>query len=197
MANYSGFNEKTAERLILDAGAFYKNYNVEIDTPETASAKLLGATRGGGEFVATPEVRSLEIDGVKGRAKGLTVIDSWDVSILANMLEMSADLMKIALTGGEVDTIKDTDYDIIKGKNTIAISDYIDNITWIGRLSGNNKPVIIQVLNALSTDGFTLTTEDKNESVIPIRFSGHYDTENLDNPPFVIYYPKTVVAPIV
>ena len=33
---YSGFTEKTAENLLLDAGAFFVDYDVETDTFETA-----------------------------------------------------------------------------------------------------------------------------------------------------------------
>lgn len=192
MATYSGFTENTADRLIIDAGAFYKNYDVDTETPETASAKLLGATRGGGEFSAIPELRVIEADGVKGRAKNLVALDSWEVTITANMLELTAELMKLSLAGAEITSaISATPtYDEIRGKNTIVSNDYIDNITWIGRLSGSSKPVIIQVFNALATNGFVLTTADKAEGVVPITFTGHYVASNLDNPPFAIYYPK-------
>ena len=72
----------------------------------------------------------------------------------------------------------------------IGLDDYIDNVTWVGNLSGSNEPVIIQVYNALNTDGLKLTVQDKNEATIPTTFYGHYSQENLDQPPFKIYYPK-------
>jgi len=67
--SYSGYTEKTAENLLLDAGAFFIDFDIETDTFETAVAdgKLLGATRGGGSFEATPEIRSIEVDGVHGK----------------------------------------------------------------------------------------------------------------------------------
>lgn len=193
MKTYSGYTESTAEHLILDAGAFFKNYDPEIDTPETAATKLLGATRGGGQFIAKPTVRAIEVDGVKGAAKGLQTLDNWEVNIEANMLELDADTLKIALVSGDIDTTTDTDYDIITARNNIELTDYIENITWIGTLSGSEKPVIIQVLNALSTDGLTLQTQDKNEAVVKLRFVGHYDGVDLQSPPFKIYYPKKIV----
>lgn len=188
MTVYSGFNAGTADHLILDSGAFYKNYDVG-----TASGTLLGATRGGGEFKAAPKMRTIEVDGVKGAAKGLNAIDSWEVSIKANMLEITPTLLATALTTGLVDTATSVDYDIITAGNTVGLSNYIDNITWIGRLSGSDKPVIIQILNALNTEGVTLKTEDKNESVLPITFMAHYDSTDLDTVPFKVYYPKLVV----
>jgi len=199
--NYSGFTTKTAENLLLDAGAFFKNFIYEKggsqnDTFDSAvkAGKLIGATKGGGEFSAVPVVRQIEVDGVKGRAKGLETIDSWDVHLKATVLETSVDAIKSALCTATVDSSTDTDYDAITGNTDISIDDYIDNITWVGKISGNEKPVIIQVYNALNTDGLTLTVQDKSEATIPMTFYGHYAQEDLDTPPFEIFYPKASVA---
>lgn len=193
---YSGYTQETAENLLLDAGAFFINFDVEADTFETAvtAGKLLGATRGGGQFSAVPGIRNIEIDGVKGAAKGLTVIDSWEVKMTANVLEVTKEGLSKALTSSEVDSSTNENYNIIKAKNYIDLTDYIDNITFVGKLSGADEPVIIQIYNALNTTGLTLQTQDKNEAVIAMEFQGHYDAEDLDNPPFAIYYPKEVLG---
>mgnify|MGYP001294646413 CR=1 FL=1 len=190
MTVYSGFTDKTPDHLLLDAGAFYKNYVVE-----TGVGTLLGATRGGGEFKAAPETRIIEADGVKGAAKGLRALDSWEVALTANLLEITPETLAMALTTGSVDTVSNEDYDIISASNTLSLEHYIDNITWVGRLSGSGKPVVIQIFNALNTEGVTLSVEDKNESVLPITFAAHYDSAALDTPPFKIYYPKLSTTP--
>lgn len=193
--SYSGYTNKTAENLLLGAGAFFKDYDVSTDTFDTAVAagKLLGATRGGGEFTAVPEIRRLEVDGVAGSAKGLTVIDSWEVKLTANVLEITKDTLADALTSSEVDSSTDPKYDIIRAKNDIDLTDYIDNITYVGKKSGTTEPIIIQVYNAINTSGLTLTTADKDEAVIAMEFEGHYADDDLDNPPFAIFFPKDVV----
>lgn len=189
---YSGFNQKTAENLLLDAGAFFVNLDPATENFDDAvtAGKLLGATRGGGKFTAIPKMRTIEIDGVKGAAKGLQVIDAWEVKMLANVLEVTVEGISKALTASEVDTVTNAVYEIIKAKNYIALTDYIDNITWVGKLSGTTEPAIIQVYNALNSNGLTLQTQDKAESVIAMEFMGHYASDDLDNPPFAIYYPK-------
>lgn len=197
MKTYTGFNANTADNLLLDAGAFFLNFDPEADTYESAKAtKLLGATRGGGEFKAAMTVRQIEIDGVKGRAKGLEVNDAWDVYLKATVLEVNEDTLKAALAsaksakhtaGGSATPIDD--YTEIVGNNDIELTDYIDNVTWIGKIAGSDKPVIIQVFNALNTDGLTLSVADKNEATMAMTFYGHYATDNLDEPPFKIYYP--------
>lgn len=200
MQTYSGYTSSTSDHLLLDSGAFFKNFDIATDTPESAIAKLLGATRGGGEFNAKPTIRNIEVDGVKGDAKGLKTLDAWAVSIKANVLEVTAQTIKSALVAGDIDTSSNTDYDIITARNNIELTDYIDNITWIGTLSGSNKPVIIQVYNALCNDGLNLKTEDKKEAVVGLTFIGHYDGSDLQTPPFKIYYPKIAadtIAPTV
>lgn len=196
MKSYSGYTSKTPERLLLDAGAFFKNFNVKEDTFETAKSagKLLGATKGGGEFSAVPAMRALEIDGIKGKAKGCEMLDSWDVYIKATFIEASKELLLSALCAASEGESENNSYDAIVGKANIGIEDYIDNITWVGTLSGSQKPVIIQVYNAINTDGLKFTTQDKNETTIPVTFYGHYADAEDDNPPFKIYYPKGVTA---
>lgn|SRR5690625_593875 len=190
--SYSGYTEKTAENLLLDAGAFFIDFDIETDTFETAVAdgKLLGATRGGGSFEATPEIRSIEVDGVKGKAKGLQTIDEWEIKMSANVLEVSLDGLAASLTSSEIDKTTDDAYDILKAKNCIDITDYYDNITYVGKISGSEKPLIIQIYNAINTSGLNLETEDNDEAVIEMEFEGHYDETDLTSPPFAIYYPK-------
>lgn len=187
---YSGFTATTAEKLLLDAGAFFKNFVVGTDTFESAVAagKLLGATQGGGTFSAVPTIRKIEIDGVKGAAKGLEAIDEWVVTISANMKEISEDILVTALGSG-ASAVGTAGYKKITASNYVDLTDYVTNITWVGKLSGESLPVIIVVKNALSTGGLTLATADKAEAVLAITFTGHYDSTDLDSPPFEIHYP--------
>lgn len=192
MKKYSGFTTETAKSLLLNAGAYFKNFNVGTDDFDSAVAagKLIGATKGGGEFSAVPEIRQIEVDGVAGRAKGLETIDSWDIYLKANVLEVKEATIQSGLAASSVDSSTNTDYDIITASNNLEVSDYIDNITWVGTLSGSDKPVIIQIFNALNTEGLKFSTTDKAEATISLTFYAHYTQDDLDTPPFKIYYPK-------
>lgn len=192
MKKYSGFTTATADSLLLNAGAYFKNFTVGTDTFESAvtAGKLIGATKGGGEFSAVPSIRQIEVDGVAGRAKGLEVIDSWDIYLKAKVLEIKESTIKDGLVASDVDSTTSNDYDIITARNNIELDDYITNITWVGTLSGSDDPVIIQITNALNTEGLKFSTTDKNEATIELTFYGHYTQTDLDTPPFKIYYPK-------
>lgn len=190
--SYSGYTQDTAKNLLLDAGAFFMDYDIEEDDFESAidEGKLIGATRGGGSFEATPEIRAIEVDGVHGKAKGLQVIDEWEIKMTANVLEITKEGLALALTASELGDTTDDIYDVISAKNYIELTDYYDNITYIGKISGSDEPLIIQIYNAMNTTGLTLETEDKDEAVIEMEFEGHYDETDLDHPPFKIFYPK-------
>lgn len=188
---FTGFNANTAKKLLLDAGAFVKGYDPSTDTWDTIKdTKVIGATQGGGSFSAVPTVRRIEIDGVKGAAKGLEALDEWVVTITANVKEVSAESIALALASStSAPAEQPSGYTKITANNEIKLDDYLENITWIGRLSGSQTPVIIVVKNALNTNGLSLTMADKSEGVIALTFTGHYDPAELDTPPFEIYYP--------
>lgn len=192
MKTITGFNENTAKNLMVDAGAFFVNFDMEKDTIETAKTKILGATSGGGEFEAKPKFREIKVDGVKGSVKGLKLLESWEVKMKANLLEFREETFQYALAGAKVtDTTIQTSkkFKKIEGKNYIEEKDYIDNITYVGNISGSDEPVIIQIFNCLNTEGLKIKTKDGEDIVCELEFEGHYSIDNLDNPPFAIFYP--------
>lgn len=192
MALFSGITTNTPKHLQLDAGCFFKNYNPASDTPQSASTKLIGATAGGGSFSAVPTIRQIEIDGKRGAVKGLETIDDWVVTMTANVKEITADVLKLALATGASSaytTSASAPYTKVVASSELADAHYIENITWIGRLSGTQNPIMIVIKNVLATNGLTLTVADKAEGVIPVTLTGHYTISDMETPPFEIYYP--------
>ncbi|AJA48486.1 hypothetical protein CPAST_c24160 [Clostridium pasteurianum DSM 525 = ATCC 6013] len=181
--NTVGYTSTTPDHLLIDSGALYKNYG--IDTKE----ELIGATSGGNEFDITVKTRQVKCDGIKGNAKGLEFITDVEVTLKTNMLEVRSDILVIALMA-QVDSVANPDYDIITGKTYIADTDYLDNIALVGKLSGSQKPVVIILKNALSTDGIKFKTEDDKDNVLPVTFTGHIDPTTPDILPYEIHFPK-------
>lgn len=185
-----GLTKKTAERLLLDAGAIYKNLTYDDLTGEF-TGEALGATSGGNEFVVEIEQRQPEIDGLKSRVKGMSFVDTHEAHLVVNLKELTAQNIKLAIGPADIDN-SDTNFDIITGRTTIKDEDYIENIAYIGRLSGSQKPVVIILKNALSAEGFTMSSEDNNEAVIPITFNAYADFEDAmaGKTAYEIYWPK-------
>jgi hypothetical protein len=189
-----GVTQNTPQRMLLDAGAIYKNLQYDELSGEF-TGELLGATSGGNEFVVEIEQRAPEIDGVKSRIKGLKFVNSHEAHLVVNLKEITAQNIKLAIGPADVDE-SDENFDIVTGRTSIQDGDYLDNIAFVGRLSGNDKPVVIQLQNALSAEGFSLTAEDDNEAVIPITFHAHADFEDaqVGKTAYKVYYPKEVIA---
>jgi len=185
----TGLTSTTKKNLQLDAGAIFKNYIVGSDTPETATAKLIGATVGGATFSAVPEVRQVSVDGVKGPTKGFEIIDSWTATLTANIKEVNASSIALALGATTINTTAETGYSQIKANADFADGDYLTNITWVGKISGSTNPIIIVLKNPLNLNGFSLAVADKAEGQVPIVMTAHYDPANIDAVPFEIYAP--------
>ena len=194
---YSGYNQTTPDKLLLDAGAVFINFTPGTDTYESAKAagKCLGATQKGSEFSAVPQFRRMEIDGVHTRTIGDTLIDGWDVYLKTTLVEMTSDNIKRALGVGNISTGTPSGYDKIQGRDTIETTDYILNVTFVGNILGETDPIIIQVFNAFNESGLTITNEDKNNAAVECQFYGYNDATVYDSvtnplrPPFAIYRP--------
>jgi len=181
--NVIGYSALTPLNLLLDSGALYKNYGI------VGKEILIGATAGGNEFSVTVKTRDVKVDGVKGVSKGLRFITDTEITMKTNMLEVTTDILKMALLG-EVDSATNVDYDIITGKTYIADTDYLDNIALVGKISGSLKPVIVILKNVLNTDGLKFKTEDDKDNVLPITFSAFQDPMTPNILPYEVRYPK-------
>src|SRR5690606_9163965 len=104
--------------------------------------------------------------------------------------------IKLAIGPADIDT-EDTNFDIITGRTVIKDEDYLENIAYVGRLSKGNKPVVIILKNALSAEGFTMSSEDNSEAIIPITFNSYADFEDAQagKTAYTIYWPKPQTVP--
>lgn len=188
---------ETFENLQLNAGIFLKNLDyaniadaaalkTAIGAAVTAGTTLLGATRGGGTFVVTREIREPDIDGRRYPFKGGKFVDSADAKLTTTMVEITADNIVLALGGATKTTSgKKT---TIKMHTAIQDADYIENICWIGDLA-DGRLVLIALKNALNTADFNLTFTDKGEGTLPVELHAHQaNVDDYDEAPFEIVY---------
>lgn len=191
---------ETFQNLQLNAGAFLIGFAYSEYTDATAlrtalatalqdNTKVLGATRGGGSFVATSEIREPEVDGKRYRFKGGAFVDSVDAQLSGTLVEIRPDVFaKVLATGEAAVSGKKT---TVKMHTAIQSTDYIDSLVWVGDMSDGGL-VLIALKNALNNNGMTLTFADKGEGTIPFEFHAYQDTvEDYDYAPFeVIFFDK-------
>ena len=193
----SPIREETFENLQLNAGIFLKNFDYSsiadatalktaIASAITAGTTLLGATRGGGSFVVTREVREAEVDGKRYGFVGDKFVDSCDARLSTTLIEMTAQNVVDAFGSATASTSgrKTT----IKLGTAIGSSAYINSLCWVGDLA-DGRMVLISLDNALNTADFNLTFTDKGEGTLPVEFHAHQDDVNdYDYAPFEIVY---------
>ena len=188
---------ETFENLQLNAGIFLKNLNYSsitdatalktaIASAITAGTTLIGATRGGGTFVVSREIREPDIDGRRYSFKGGKFVDSADARLTTTLVEVTPDNVVMVLGGATKTTSgKKT---TIKMHTALQDSDYIENICWIGDLA-DGRMVLICLKNALNTADFNLTFTDKGEGTLPVELHAHQaGVLDYDEAPFEVVY---------
>jgi GH25 family lysozyme M1 (1,4-beta-N-acetylmuramidase) len=188
-----GVTTETTKRFIVDAGAVFINLG---ETDE----RLLGATRGGNSFTIEQDIKIIEIDGVKGAMKGARRVIESNAKLVCNLLELSTANIMLAIAGATstnwtdpTSTPATNTHDEIRRTRNLSDLDYVKNVALVGKVSGSAQNVIILLYNALSDEGFELSFEDREEGVLELTFTGHYDPALLDNEPWAIRYPKPAV----
>lgn len=185
----TGLRASTFENLQLNAGMFLANFDystatdaatlgalLKTEREKTSGSALIGATRGGGTFVCTPNTRSIEADGKREEWKGSSVNDGWTIKLTTTLLEINADNLKRSF--GTADVTDTEKKHTIKIRTDIKDADYIDSLVWVGDTSKGY--VLIAIKNALNTAGATLTWTDKGEGTIPVEFTAHQDVLETD-----------------
>lgn len=118
-----GITTETVKNMLLDAGAIYVNYGLP-------GQRLIGATSGGNTFTVEKEVKEIEVDGTRGKTKGFRRIIENNASLGINLLEMSPENFKLALTAADITNIVDSNDGVtvigkkIKPRSDIQDSDY-------------------------------------------------------------------------
>ena len=188
---------ETFQNLQLNAGAFLIGFDYSTYTDATAlrtalatalqdSTKLLGATRGGGTFVVTSEIREPEVDGKRYRFKGGAFVDSVDAQLTGTLVEIRPEIFAKILATGESTTASNKT--TVKMHTAIQSTDYISSLVWVGDMSDGGL-VLIALKNALNNNGMTLTFTDKGEGTIPFEFHAYQDAvEDYDYAPFEVIF---------
>lgn len=177
--------KETVKNLLCDAGVVYLNYGLEGE-------RVLGATEGGNTFTIEREIREIPVDGARGKVKGLRRIVSENAKLTVNLKEMSAENIRLALAGAAVSDYPSTGektHDEIRSTGEIGDTDYANNVALVARLSGTNRPVVCVIENALADGNFEIGGKDKEEAVVPVEFSAHFDPEDMSTVPWAVRYP--------
>jgi len=201
MAEYTtlpktGYTKGTPDHLMLNAGAILSNLSWEDNK---WNGDLLGATSGGSSLSLVNTYRQAEIDGVFAPTVGSDSIESSEAKFEVNMIEWTAENIKMALLGDIEDadgTEYPSGYQVITTRRKITKDDYIKNLAYVGTISGSDTPVIVIMHHAIATGGLEFEPQDKTESIYKMTFEGRAGEEDVNDTslPVTILYPKATEA---
>lgn len=190
----SGYSADTPKRYLLNAGALVRNL-----TWNSADNKWtydpLGATSGGSKLTMKNNLRQVEVDGVFTTPVGGDMIESSEGTFEINMIEHTRENVKMALFANITESDGENypvGYDVITPKQKIESTDYIENLGYIGTMSGSDLPVIIIMEHAICTSGLDFEVKDKAEAIYPMIFSARTAADDVSTTslPIRILMPK-------
>lgn len=177
------------QKFQLNAGVLLSDFDPATGT--LVKEDIIGATGGGTSFTATPEFLDFgdDIDNVPANTMELKQIDSYTVTMSGTFKTVDTDVARMLVAAADVAGNK------ITPRHTLSTADFAD-IWWVGDYSDVNTDsgstqkagfVAIHMMNALSTGGFSIQSNDKGKGDFSFEFTGHYSLNDPDTVPFEIY----------
>ena len=184
----SGITENTPTTVMLGAGTIHKGLTFSGNAWNFEDS-LICATSGGSKLSITPEFYDVPVDGALVKVKGLTVKVGETATLEINPIELTPEILKMAVIGDEATSATATGYSEITSRARIATGDYVTNLGYVGKTI-EGKPIIIIFDNALCTSGLELEGKNKEAAVPAFTFECFADlTPEADTLPWHIYYP--------
>lgn len=172
-------------KLQLNAGLIVKNFDPESGT--VSDADILFATSEGSAFEATPSYSDFgeDIDNCPANTMELKKLDYYEVLLSGTAVTMDTDSAKMLVGAADVSGNKVT-------PRADLLPEDFNELWWVGDYSDDNTDdnggfIAIKMINALSTGGFKLQSNNKGKGQFEYEFMGHYSMTDVSIVPFEIY----------
>lgn len=182
--------QNTFEEMQLDAGVLLYNFDpASPAAPEDSD--IICATTGGITVSCEASYSDLgeDVDNCPNNLKELKHLDGWDCSMEFTSLGTSPKSIMLSLGAADAETSGTGDNITYTGKVTprrdLKQSDF-SNIWWVGDRADGGL-VAVQLLNALSTGGFSLQTTKAGKGQISVTLTGHVSINAQNTVPMVFY----------
>ena len=151
---------------------------------------VLGATNGGNKLSIMPEITPIEVDGAVVEIKGLNQKTGEKGTLEVNLAQHTVESLKRAIVGKEVESLI-KGYIQLQTKSLIELSDYLDNVAYVGTMTDGTEIIAIME-NAICSSGLELESKNKETSVVANTFKSTADFKSgvYDTLPIYIFYPE-------
>ena len=150
------------------------------------------ATTGGITVSCVPTYSDLgeDVDNCPVNMKELKHLDSWECKLSFTSLGTSAESIRMALGAADINA----ESGAIVPRRSLKQTDFSD-LWWVGDKADGGM-VAVQLLNALSTAGFSLKTTKNGKGQVTVELTGHVSINAQDTMPMVFYvFNPVTVAP--
>lgn len=170
----------TFNELQVNAGVLAKDFDVATGVLDIED--IISATSGGITINAKPSFEDFgaDIDNCPKNTKELKRKTEMDVNISATLLNINEDSLKFVLAAADV-----AQNGAIVSRVDLKLTDF-KTIWFIGDLS-NGGYLAIKLIDALSTDGFSLKTNDKGKGNLSAAITAHTSLNSQDVEPVEFY----------
>ena len=189
MGTYAVIPESTFQDMQLDAGVLLKNF--DHANPTIVNADIITATTGGVQATCKPSYSDMgeDVDNVPANTKELKVLESVNVTMSGTAKTADSTAAKLFMASCTETT--SSGLTKLVPNADLSDSDFVD-LWWVGDYSDkhgatNGGFMAIHVMNALSTGGFQLQSNDKGKGDFEFEFTGHYSISDMTTVPYEIY----------
>ena len=167
----------------VEAGVITTEFNPA--NPILDRSKIICVTSGGINPVCKPTYSDYfeDLDNVPNDTMEGKQVDSWDCSLATTMVDVTPAGVKLGLGAADIDA---NDQTRITPRSSLRLSDFTPSIWWVGDRADGGF-FAIQMLNALSTEGFSLQTTKKGKGTIGLTIKGHFSMNAVDTVPMNFY----------
>lgn len=187
MGRYTQIPKDTFDALQLDAGVLLYDF----DPSEAADGESAGfddddficATTGGITAECSPEYSDLaeDVDNAPNNLKEFLHLDGWTCTLGFTSLSNDAKGIKLALGAADIES----DNTKIVPRRDVKQGDFSD-VWWVGD-KANGGFVAIKLMNALSSEGFSLSTEKGGKGTTGVTLTGYVSIDDQNTVPMEFY----------
>lgn len=166
---FTKISAKAFESMQINAGVVLNKFDPS-GTTEIQDADIICATSGGVTAGCKPNITDLgdDVDNCQKNTAELMQIEDYDCTLAFTALNVTTDVIKLALGAADVSDKKVTPRMTLDP--TDSTGDFKD-IWWVGDTIDGGF-VAVKLMNALSTGGLSLKTTDKGKGNLSVTLTG-------------------------
>lgn len=187
MSRSTGITENTSQRTVYGAGVVIRNYD-RTKSLAAQDGNFMGATKGGSELKILQDIKYPDVDGARGKLKGMAQLTKDTASAKITFVDLDLDTLLDALPGATF-----TDDGGGKGRITraaeISSADHNTNIAVVTDHKAKDGSVGFILDNPLAMGELGIKFAD-DFSVLELEVEAHYDPATPDTRPWTLLWPS-------